>query len=50
MAVDQHHIRPEVSHEQAKAVAVAYGFQDLAEPQGAYSIKDAVRAQASPII
>ena len=50
MAVDQDHIGPEVSHEQAERVAVAHGLQDLAEPQGAYTVKDAVRAQASPII
>tara|TARA_B100000482_G_scaffold132356_1_gene96462 strand:- start:155 stop:307 length:153 start_codon:yes stop_codon:yes gene_type:complete len=50
MAIDQNHIRAKVSHEQPKAVAVAHGFQDLAEPQGAHTVKDAVRAQASPII
>ena len=50
MAIDQDHVGPEMSHEQPEGVAVAHGFQDLAEPQGAYSIKDAVRAQASPII
>jgi len=39
-----------MSHEQPKAVAVAHGFEYLPEPQGAYTVKDAVRAQAAPII
>jgi len=50
MAVDQHHIGPQMSNEQSEAVAVAHGLQDLAEPQGAHTVKDAVRAQASAII
>ena len=50
MAIDQYHVGPKMSHEQPKGVAVAHGFQDLAEPQGAYTVKDAVRAQSSPII
>ena len=50
MAIDQYDVGPEMSHEQPERVAVAHGLEYLPEPQGAHTVKDAVRAQASAIV
>ena len=50
MAIDQYHVGPKMSHEQPEGVAVAHGLEYLPEPQRAYTVEDAVRAQASAII